>query len=269
MSQAKGGGVVAVGRDPLLESYRELRQIHRMFAGAARALEQGIGRPACIPNCGLCCIENTPVWMTIEAIHAVSVLTGEGKLAKATSICEGWLRDKSINGTRLTIFEGIPIGWASPKLREEWYTVSRGPCPFLNEDKTCFVWGVRPLACRAYAVTRDTVNPQTGVFTCPRPPGKGETVSQKLVVDGTPIRETVRQLRERLKERNKVWLISGAVPSLLYRVIKPELFKKMALDGEAASAKLVGTEFETSLMWQPQVVALRKGISPDLAALAR
>jgi len=207
--------------------------------------------------------------MTIEAIHAVSVLTGERKLSKAASISEGWLRDKNLNGTHLTVFEGIPIGWASPKLREEWYAVSRGPCPFLTENRECFIWSVRPLACRAYAVTRDTVNTETGVDVCPRLPGKGETVFQKLVVNGAPIRQEVEGFRERLKERNKVWLTSGSVPALLYRVIKPELFKKMALDGDAASAKLVGTEFETSLMWQPQIEALRKGVLPDLAALRR
>lgn len=245
----------------MIEAFLELRDIHRMFSEARRQFEQAVGVPVCIPGCGRCCQHNTPSWMTIEAIHAVSVLTGGGRLRKVVSIAEGWLLERH---AQATLYEGMPVGWARPRLRDEWAVISRAQCPFLNEGMECLIYQVEPLVCRSFGLTRDTVDIETGYDTCPRPVGKGEVPSQKLVVDGSPIRQAIAAFRGRCREKNKAWLVSGLIPTVLYRVAEPERFKRLVLDNRIASAKLVGVEIETQLMWQPQVVALRQGMSPDL-----
>lgn len=249
----------------MIQAFYQLRHIHKEFARAASALEAGIGRPGCIPSCGICCQQNTPFWMTIEGIHAISVLTGNHAVGKMVSIAEGWLLE---HHKPATLYEGMPIGMASTKLREEWQAVMRSQCPFLDAQMLCLIHEVRPLTCRAYGVTRDTVN-QEGVDFCPRPVGQGETVNQKLVVEGSPIRAMTNTFRAECVAKNKAWIVSGFVPTVLFRVAQPDKFKKYVLDNQIASAKLVGVEYETTLMWQPQIVALREGRSPELALLAR
>lgn len=240
----------------------ELRQVHGMFAAADDMLQEHIGRATCIPSCGLCCQHNTPPWMVIEALQAVSVLTGQGhgRLRRMVSIAEGWLLEKD---PRASMYEGMPTGWAKPQLRDEWAAVSRGQCPFLASTQRCLIHEVRPLTCQAYGVTRDAAD------ICPRPLGHGETATRRAYVDGDTIPTAIRAFRERCAAKNKTWVTSGLVPTVLYRVAEPDRFKRLVLDNCIPSAKLVGTDFETSLMWQPQMEALRQGVSPDLVAMMR
>lgn len=244
----------------MIEAFIELKEIHTAFEATEQVLEEDIGRSICLPNCGLCCEQNVPVWTIIEAINAVSVLTGKAQLKKFASLAEGWLREKHHFAT---LYEGAPAGLASPRLREQWQATIHSQCPFLETDKRCSIYDVRPLTCRAWGVTRDCSD------TCPRPLGRNETETTRRYIPADLIREAIEAWRARCKAKNPVWIISGFIPAVFYRAAEPEKFKAMVKDNQIASAKLVGTEYETTLMWQPQVNAVRQGLMPDLALMAR
>ena len=244
----------------MIQAFMELRRIHEMFAAAEAMVQDHIGKPICIPRCGLCCQRNTPPWMTIEALQAVSVLTGKGKLRQMVSIAEGWLLERH---RQASLYEGVPVGWAKPQLRDEWQAMMVSQCPFLDASQLCLLYEVRPLTCQSYGVTRDNAD------ICPRPLGRGETATRRAYVDGSVIATAIRDFREHCRLKNKSWIVSGMVPTMLYRVAEPEQFKRLVMNNRIASAKLVGTEFETNLMWQPQMDALRQGVAPDLVATMR
>jgi Fe-S-cluster containining protein len=240
----------------MIEAFKQLRQIHKIFALAAERLEEDIGKPVCISSCGICCQHNTPRWMTIEAINAVSVLTGLGRLSKALSIAEGWLLEQ--NQEAMT-YEGMPVGWASPRVRDEFNALAVSQCPFLEQDMRCGIYEVRPLTCRAFGVTRDNAD------TCLRPPGKGETITQRRYIHTPVFRQMVEDFRKRCGEKNQTWVHAGFVPTLLFRAGKEKKFRDLVKDNAIASAKIVGVDYETTLMWQPQVDAIRRGVMPELA----
>ena len=244
----------------MIEAFTQLRRIHKVFDVAAESLEEDIGKPICISSCGLCCQHNTPRWMTIEAIHAISVLTGTGRLKKALSIAEGWLLEQH---KQAMTYEGMPVGWASPRVREEFNALAVTQCPFLNEDMRCSIYDVRPLTCRAFGVTRDNAE------TCPRPPGKGETLTQRRYIQAPVFRKIVEDWRQKCSDKNKSWIHAGFVPTLLYRAGKEKEFRELVKDNRIASAKIVGVDYETTLMWQPQVDAIRRGVMPEMALAER
>ena len=242
----------------MIEAFLQIREIHKVFQAATEVLEDDIKIATCIPNCGLCCEHNVPNILTIEAIHAISVLTGQGKLKKAVSIAEGWLLDHHPSAA---LYERMPQGFASDKLRAEWQAITRSQCPFLNtQSKECLLHDVRPFSCRAYGITRDCA------AICPRPLGRGESLTQRRYIPADKLREYIEQCKTEWRDKNKAWIISGAFPTVLYRAAEPEKFKGLVLDNKIASAKLVGIEYDASLMWQPQLDMLRMGKSPDLVA---
>lgn len=244
----------------MLQAFFDLREIHHVFDAAEHVLEEDIGVPICVPKCGLCCQHNMPPYMTIEAINAVSYLTGMGQLKKMVSIAEGWLLEKH---TFATIYEGMPVGFAGEKLKEEWMGVFRSQCPFLGRDARCLLYAVRPLTCRSYGVTRDNSE------LCPRPLGRGESATQRRYIPADMLKQKIAACRKQWEKKNKTWIISGSAPAMLYRAAKPEKFKNLVESNRIASAKIIGIEYETSLMWQPQVDMLRAGVAPDLVAAMR
>jgi len=240
----------------MIEAFTQIREMHLVFEEAEKILAEDIGKPICIPVCGICCEHNVSNAMTIEAVYAVSVLTGQGQLKKMVPLAEGWLLE---HHSFATIYEGMPHGHVSPQLRDEWQAVSRSQCPFLDSTtKYCLVHDCRPITCRAYGVTRDNSE------LCPRPLGRGETESQRRYIPAPKLREYIKGCRDEWHEKNKTWLIAGCFPSVLFRAAEPVKFKNYVLDNRIASAKIIGIDLDNSLMWQPQVNALRKGVSPDL-----
>ncbi len=238
----------------MLKALTGLRAIQKMFEEAESALVEGIGRPICLPKCGKCCMGFTPAISTIEAIMAVSLLTGTGRLKKVLSLAEGWLVERD---GRLTIFEGMPRGALKPKLREEWNSLATSQCPFLAEDKSCLIYFARPLGCRAMGVTCIVGN------ICQRPLGLGETRSAPLIVDSGPdIRPAVELWKRECKLRDSSWMTYGLAPTLIMKASNPDQLKKLVEDNRIASAKLVGIDIDTSLLWQPQVDDLVRKLIP-------
>jgi len=243
----------------MLKAFSELHTIWQGFDWSDKVLEQTIGTSTCISGCGKCCMINVPYMRTIETINAVSVLMGTGKLKLAVAIAEGWLLE---HHKVASTYEGVPIPMASPKVHEEWLALRRSQCPFLDDRKECLIHQCRPLGCRAYGVTYSPIN------ECPRAPGRDETLTQHKYADSTQLRNRVNDFWADCK-RKPEWLISGFTPTLIYRAAEPEKFKKLVLDNRIASAKIVGVDYEISLMWQPQLDALNRGISPDIVSVMK
>ncbi len=241
----------------MIRAFRELHRIQQGFEAAERVLEQTIGVSTCMSGCGKCCQKNVPYWRTIEAINAVSVLMGTGKLKKAVSLAEGWLLE---HHKEAKAYEGMSNGLASPRIHQEWLDLRQTTCPFLDDSMSCVMHFCRSLSCRAYGVTYAPVS------DCPRPPGKGETLSQHKYASAEGLRRVVHAYWDDCKQRKPEWIVSGFVPTLLYRAAEPDKFKKMVLDNQIASAKIIGVDYEVSLMWQPELEALESGVSPDLVA---
>ena len=246
--------------DEMVEALKGLHILHIGFENADNALKRDIGVETCVAGCGKCCMENTPYSRVIEAINAISVLTGQGKLRKAVSVAEGWLLE---NHKEARIYEGRPPVVVSPLIHQEWLNLRQTQCPFLQDSLQCMIHDVRPLTCRAFGVTYEVHD------TCPRRPGKGETQSQFKYAKSDLLKSSVIGYWDQCREWKSEWVVSGFLPTLIYRAAEPEKFKKMILDNKIASAKIIGVNYDISLMWQPQIESLRQGKLPDLVAALR
>lgn len=238
----------------MIEAFSKLRQFYRTFDAAAVLLERTTGKSACISGCGRCC-EMTSC-MTIEAMNAVSILMGDGKLGRAVSIAEGWLLERH---SEAPSYEGMLAGsFVSPKIRDEYVALTRLPCPFLTEAKECSIYEARPMSCRSYGVTRSSAG------LCQRPPGKGETMTQLMYINSPDLVNHIRTFKEKYRCSHPDWIVYSFLPTLIFRAAREEQFRKLVRDNRIATAKIIGTDIDQTLMWQPQVDALQRGMSPDL-----
>lgn len=235
----------------MLKSLKALHGIYDTLKDAQRVLEEDIGRDICMPGCGKCCESNTPVCSVMEAFNAVSVLAGSGGLSAILSTARGWLLDKE----KFKIFSGVPYGPLSQELLAERMILIRNQCPFLKSDKSCLIHIGRPIVCRAYGVLREAGS------DCPRPPGRRETWTSRAYMDDSQgmFRGAIIDWKSRLRPDFRIY---GSVPALIYRCAKPEEFKKLLSD--IPSVKLIGSETDTSIVWQEQVTNLKLGVHPNL-----
>ena len=129
--------------------FRALSTVHGILDGAAAEL--GALGDICLPNCGLCCMENTVRVLECEAAYVVSTLLSDAyKLRKVFNIAAGWLRESEG-------FDMRPPSALTPDERfREYVKAVSSPCPFLAWDKQCIIHEARPTVCRAYGVTRVT-----------------------------------------------------------------------------------------------------------------
>lgn len=245
----------------MIQAFKGLTALNKAFGQMQGVLEGHLGTPICIPNCGICCLHNSPHCMIIEAIYMVSSLIGEGRLHKVLDVAENWLLEKD---PEVTIYRGLPAGILPPDLKNEWAMIYKRRCPFLTEDLSCLVHTCRPMVCQAFGVTRDAEG-------CPRPLGRGETSTSHAYMgskDRLTLATIVQEFKDQCERRKPEWVIRGFIPTLLFRAAKPDKFRAYVDDNRIASAKIVGTAFDTSLMWQPQLDALRQGVTPDVVAYA-
>lgn len=238
-----------------IEAFIRLHGIQKGFEGVAGELEKLIQTPICVDNCGLCCEVNTPRWTALEAMNAITVLAGNGTLDEALKRAEDWLIRKDV----ATSYEGLLAGcYVPPKINAEYTAISQTPCPMLTDEKKCLVHAARPLACRAYGVTRSCSG------FCPRPAGKGEPVTDRMYMKCPELRADIEALWKEAKEINPRFIIQGFMPTMLFRAGREAKFYELAYDNKIASAKIVGTDIDSTLLWQEQYDALRKGVLPDL-----
>ena len=239
----------------MLKAFKELRVIHRKFESAEIALKRELHGPTCI-GCGNCCAHNTPMMMTIEALCALSMLTGEGKLSEALGRAEDWLLTRHKEAPS---YEGMYAGRFLPNnIRNEWQALTMSQCPFLTDEKTCFIYGGRPLTCRAFGITRIVTD------ICSRPLGKDESYGRRKFIYSDHFKNEVGKYKESCRSANPSWVVAGLVPTLIYRAEKEKEFRDLVADNKIASAKLVGVDIETSLMWQPDLDRILSGENPEL-----
>lgn len=228
-----------------------LHNLHQVMDAGSRLLEETIGVSPCISNCGRCCQENTTFCMTIEAINMISYLPSVGNnLRSAVDIAEGWLLEP-IKG--VTTYNGIPRGLISQQLLAEWKLVTKSPCPFLTSNMECAIYQARPITCRTFGIYRDAMP------ICPRPQGKGETQTQKAIIDSRGVKNLLNEFREEITLKNPGWIKSGFAPTMLFRSAYPAKLGKYVAENRIASAKLIGVDFSIDLLWQNQVNAQRAG----------
>ena len=230
----------------ILESYGELRELHGLIDQGEKWLGGHLGVPLCVENCGRCCMDNTPTVHSIEASYIISYLMGAGKL-NIIDWCRGWLLEKhSIAVT----YEGMPRGVVKQNVLLEWNALQHSQCILLTQEKQCLIHKFRPLPCRAYGVLK---MPE---LYCPRPFGKDESAGNRAYVGGEPaliLMKETREFRKRLKERNPDWAQMGFLPTMIFRQARELEFRGMIADNKIASAKLIGTDFNTQELFQDRI----------------
>ncbi|MDD5702757.1 MAG: YkgJ family cysteine cluster protein [Dehalococcoidales bacterium] len=238
----------------MLQAFIQLRSLQHVFDEAEGVLEETLGTPICVRGCGKCCECNTPLASIIEGINLVSInMMDQAKIKRLVQTCEGWLLEPHGN----KIFKGVPLGFQSGPIMEEWKRTSRQQCPLMLENKDCLIHQDRPLSCRAFGVFRDAVD------ICPRKLGKGETSLSRGVISSRGVRPLVDEFYESCKKRQPVWAIRCFVPTVIFRAASPKKFQEYIAENKIASAKLIGMDIDTSLMWQAQLDQLRQGKTPD------
>lgn len=241
----------------MIQAFMNLSSIHKQFSMAQGALEAHIKAPSCI-SCGQCC--TTPTCMIIEGINMVSVLTGMGKLKQAVDCAENWLLERrAVAASEMALsYKGLPVGIVAQEMKLEQAQVARALCPFLTDEKKCLIYDCRPMICMARGTTRE-------VWNCSRPPGLGESSTKHLVINSNQMVSAVEAFKQDCG-RKPEWRIYGFAPTLLFRAAEPDKFRAMVDDNRIPSAKIIGTEIDINLMWQPEVDAIRRGVDPDLVA---
>ena len=235
----------------------KLHGIQKGFEGVATQLESIIKTPVCVPNCGKCCEINTPQWTALEAMNAVSVLMGNGKLTEALIRAEDWLLDRKLAPSH----EGMLAGcFVPPKIKAEHENLIHSICPMMNSEKQCLVHEARPLACRAYGVTVSVTD------FCPRPCGSNELNHGHMYMKCPELKADISLLWKQAKEIEPKFVIYGFVPTMLYRAAREARFYELVHDNKIASAKIIGTDLDTTLLWQEQADALKAGVTGDLVA---
>lgn len=237
----------------MIEAFRELHRFHRVLDSARGTLEERICRPICISGCGRCC--ELPSCMVIEAMDAISILTGQVKLAPIVAIAEGWLLERH---NEAPSYEGKIAGrFVPPKIRDELATMMQTPCPFLSASRECIIYEARPLGCRTFGVTCSSA-------LCPRPVGKGETLTQPIYINTPNLMKDIKDFKLRYRDVHPEWVTFSFLPTLIYRAAEEKKFHEMVENNRIATAKMIGTQVDTSLMWQWQIEKLQQGVSPDL-----
>jgi Fe-S-cluster containining protein len=230
----------------MLQEFMGLRRIHSFIDETEAHLVAKLGVPICIPNCGKCCEENCVTIYSIEASLILSYVIGDGKL-KIIDWCRGWLLEKH---TGVTIYTGIPYGVIGEQLKSEWNALVRTPCPMLTSDKRCNIHTMRPLVCRAYGVTRDA-----GVG-CPRPIGKGESVNSRAYMGGAAsdyLEDEVNKYFGKMRAEHPDYTKVGFLPTMIFRQAREQEFRELIAENKISSAKLIGTDVATQLLWAKQL----------------
>lgn len=228
-----------------LRTYLGLEAIYAGFERAALELEAARAAPICLEGCGLCCEINTPYSWSIEAEHVIASLLGIGKLATALDSCESWLLDRVAG---LTYYGPRQPRTQDDRQRvlEEVRLAARQPCPFLDAEKRCVIHDVRPLACRAYGVTR-----LPSQFDCRAPLAAHETREARMRYGGPgemALRQQVARFLNglRLEQRAGYFL-----PTALLRQARPAVFQN--LQDRFATAKMIAFAQSPAMIWQEQL----------------
>ncbi len=247
-----------------LQKFLALERLYALMGEAERALEDHIGVSICRAGCGYCCKVNVVPLHTLEAQYIASHAIGHGRAAELASLAEGWLLERH---AQARTYEGEPGRWRNPVLTRgrvlgEYQALAATPCPFLGEDLRCTIHDWRPLICRTFGVTRDPSE------RCPRPAGRGETAMQKAFIGGDGAALLKAETGRVFGDLDPNLRRMGLIPTMVFRELARERFRRLVADNRIASAKLIGSDVNTALYWQDQVDAIR-GNEREALVLAR
>jgi len=229
-----------------LECFQALKAVHAAYDLAADQLSQQLGVPLCVEDCGLCCMVNVPFAYGIEAAFAVANLLFSDNLPEILARAKDWLEESHGLSIHHEIIGGETLE-VSQALNNEINSLARTCCPFLDDDKRCLIHHYRPLTCRAFGVTRIAHN------DCKRPLGKNEVTKTAYFggLGATAIKDVLDWLLA--EDPNPIGSQSGFFPSLIYAIARPNKYRKLAMSGNVATAKLILSKGAQGLLWQDQL----------------
>ena len=241
----------------MIQAFLDLRALQKTYDAAERLLEESIGSPVCISGCGKCCQTNVPLCRIIEGINMVSAVgtLGHKSLKRAIQAAEGWLLEHHAG---VSLYGGLsPLAKQySGQILDEFSILQHSQCPFLEANSRCLIYEFRPLICRAYGVFLN------GMLICPRPPGRGETLTQRATIDPRQVKPLLKEFHKRCRKKEPAWITSGFAPTLLFRAARPTLFREYVTEGRIASAKLMGVSLDVDFTWQPPLEDLPRRQKP-------
>lgn len=233
--------------------FQTLDKINSLFDKAANDLSHKIGIPLCVPGCGQCCRDNNIQVKGVEAHYAAQWVRQQGKdfEDKIVRVCEEWLLKRH---DKLGVYMGVgTMPGMTPEVLDQLnsevvYTGLKIGCPFLDEGQHCLIYPARPIACRAFGVTRVFATNQ-----CRRPISKYETSMNRAFINDENCSK-IRDLIEKLKKEidGKYEQDCGFLASMLYLELRPQKWMDHAYHNEIASAKLVMLH-AGFILWQEQV----------------
>lgn len=225
-----------------------INAVYREYDVAQRMLESDIKAPICV-GCGQCCRNNTIFAYGVEAANTVSHLLGSHQMYSMQRRIEEWLLERHKECPTYEPLTETRISFGlDGKIRDEAIALSKTQCPFY--ERGCVIYQCRPLACRAYGVTRTSE-------ACDRPLGVGEMPSRHRYIGGELQRELKAEVDATLAMVPRdTWKYGGFFPTLIYSHVWPKRFANMVQNGLIATAKLVMTYPSLAVIWQDQVESM-------------
>ena len=264
--QGRNGNVVTKvdkgAHEAFMRPFVEIEATHRAFVAAEKVLENTIGVPICMPNCGKCCQMLSPVVWESEAKFIVSWLLGQDTeyRERVLSACEGWLLDRDPRVPTYG-YSGILTQEQQDKLRPEVDFLTGAaptaltggksdalPCPFLASDKGCTVHEARPLACRAYGVTH------VPAPACPRPLSKMESLDSRAHIseNSTLGQQLVKMVGATVEHSHIAGMLGSMfLPTAIYMTMRPEKYSQIL--HLIATAKTTVMNQSPNVLFQSQV----------------
>jgi len=229
-----------------LAQYAALQKLYALQDTAYQELSSALKVPLCIPNCGKCCEIQTPVVTELEARYAVSSLLMLPNVVRKAALdrMQEWI-------TRP--LPGVNTFSAAPEARvlsederkaliPQGEIVQSSPCAFLGTDKGCLIYPLRPIACRAWGVTRPVQ------AWCRRPRGQGESAANVAYLTGL----TAERIRQAIKDLGSTG-ICGFLPTLVMRLSKPKELQTLIEEGKVATARLTLGNMQPWYIFEEQV----------------
>jgi len=244
-----------------LDYWAALDRVYASFGEAARRVEAATGQPICVPDCGMCCKDNTIHCYGVEAEYIASFLLGTpARLKLALDACRDWLTRPRKSGQWTYGRKVTPELWQQLVDKGELMAALTEPCPFLLDDKKCLIHDCRPAVCRAYGVTRLPGK------DCPRPVGINESSDARCWWDphhpSLPVFDMMQACLAKVKEQR--YQRQGFLPAMLFERFYAKELAGMLDDGRVPLVKLgVGVGQGYMLLWQEEMEATWSAILAD------
>lgn len=230
--------------------------MHLVLDQGQAELEQAIGNPICIENCGKCCEVNTPIAHIREVKYLISllVLVTPGLREKLVERSLDWLIYRHSGITSYGKIRGQPRKPGEKKLLiDESQVLAAKQCPFLTGDKRCMIHRARPIVCRAYGITIMADQ------WCPRPLHWTETDTCRMIIaEDTGLGQIIKRLSSELcrSENGTIPNYVGFLPFLVARELAPDRLQSLIDENRIADAKLALGQPMLNLFFRSRLVTL-------------